>query len=132
MNAVWIDGVLCYKIVCGGTTQLDFIRFLTRQLINVMQPYPGQCSVLLLDNVALHKTPLLRQIADAIKFKILWLPRYCPLFNLAEYSFRDVKSIEKSKGIIGEREAMHSLIDSVERLRHKDYSKDVHKMGYLC
>eukprot|EP01084_Bolivina_argentea_P012080 22643_1 len=89
MNAVWINGVLCYKIVCGGTTQMDFVRFLTRQLINVMQPYPDKLQMLL---------------------------------NSKFYGYQ---------GIIGERAAMDSLIDSVERLRHKDYSKDVHKMGYL-
>lgn len=72
-----------------------------------MNPFPGNQSVLILDNCAIHKTEALREIMEAagkldcvqpahinllIGMVLLYLPAYSPDFNPIEESFSAVKA----------------------------------------
>jgi transposase len=49
-----------------------------------MQPYPGDNSVLVLDNASIHSKEALAEIADEAGIVIEYLPPYSPDFNPIE------------------------------------------------
>ena len=53
------------------------------------------------------------------------------MLNLAEYTFRDVKSIERSVCVYGELNGLLSLGDSAEAVANKNYSATLKEMGYI-
>ena len=131
ISAVHVTGVKAYNITFGGYSEDEFLQFIVDEVINLMRPYPEPFSVLLLDNVSIHKSAILEQIIDFLGCVLIWIPRYCPLYNLAEYSFRDTKNIERVKGITGELASFVSLAESIESLRHKDYTPELRIAGYV-
>jgi len=128
---VHITGVKAFHIVFGGVNENKFIEFIIDRIVPILRPYPEPFSVLLLDNVQFHKTAALKYIVDDIGAVIVFIPRYCPKLNLAEYSFRDSKQIERVKGITGEYESLLSLSETLVSLRNKNYSKELRKCGYI-
>ena len=52
-----------------------------------MNPYPQDKSILILDNCAIHKTRVLREIVEGFGCVLLFLPPYSPDFNPIEESF---------------------------------------------
>eukprot|EP01083_Nonionella_stella_P134342 408843_1 len=127
----YIRGVVVYKILFGAVNESEFNQFIIEDLMEYLNPYPQQFSIIILDNISFHHNEIFLQIADSIGSIIAFLPHYDPITNLSEYGFRDVKQIEISKNIKSEFEAMMSLCDSVEVIRHKDYSKILRQIGYI-
>ena len=50
------DGILHCKILEGSFCTLTFQNFI-RELLDMMQPYPGPNSVIVMDNCRIHKHP---------------------------------------------------------------------------
>ena len=131
INAVNIGGVKAFGIYFGSVNEERFIEFFIDELVPLLRPYPQPNSIVLLDNVKFHKNGVVKHILDEIGCILIWIPRYMPLYNLAEYSFRDTKAIEKAKGITGEYESMMSLVDSIESLQNKNYEIEMKRIGYI-
>ncbi len=58
-----------------------------------MNPYPNDNSILILDNCAIHKSDMLRQVVEAQGCLLIFLPPYSPDFNPIEESFSARKSL---------------------------------------
>ena len=84
-----------------------------------------------MDNISFHHNQLFLDLISELGVIVVHLPHYCPTANLVEYMFRDIKAIEKSKNIYGEREGLISLIESVEKIKNKDYSSTLQNIGYI-
>ena len=117
--------------IWGAVNEDQFNDFIIEILLQHLNPYPMDQSVLILDNVKFHKNEIFEQIIDQIGCIIFYLPRYYPKYNLAEYSFRDVKKIEAHKNVYGDLEGMLSLIDSIEKIKNKNYSKILKDIVYI-
>lgn len=128
---IGVNGVVEYQIYFGAVTEELFNQFIATRLSTFLNPYPGFNSVVIIDNVPFHHNGTLVRMIQYLGCVLLFLPRYMPKLNLAECGFRDVKAIEISKCIYGELEGLISLANSVESVRHKDYSKELAMMGYL-
>ena len=131
ITAVHVSGVKAFGITYGGYNEEEFMDFIVNDVLNLMRPFPEPYSVLLLDNVSIHKNDILEELIDDLGGVLIWIPRYCPLYNLAEYSFRDSKAIEKCKGATGEFASLQSLAETLESLKHKDYSPELKTAGYV-
>jgi transposase InsO family protein len=57
-----------------------------------MSPYPAQYSVLILDNVSIHKSQHLRNICEEKGIRLEFLPPYSPDFNPIEQAFFYIKN----------------------------------------
>jgi transposase len=57
-----------------------------------MNPYPQNNSILVLDNCAIHKSAVLREVVEANGQLLIFLPPYSPDFNPIEESFSAGKS----------------------------------------
>lgn len=52
-----------------------------------MNPYPNDNSILILDNCAIHKSDILRELVEEKGCLLVFLPPYSPDFNPIEQSF---------------------------------------------
>jgi transposase len=52
-----------------------------------MNPYPQDKSIIVLDNCAIHKSELLREVVEASGHLLIFLPPYSPDYNPIEESF---------------------------------------------
>lgn len=76
----------------GGFRRKHFERFLERQLLPVMQPYPYPNSVLVMDNASIHHGGKIEELAAEHGIRILYLPPYSPEFNPIEKGFGPLKA----------------------------------------
>ena len=71
-------GVVDHQIIKGSFNQHSFSEFIGR--------LPRDKTVLL-DNVSLHKTALVKKACDERGIRLRFTPPYCPWFNPTEYAF---------------------------------------------
>ncbi|KIK23143.1 hypothetical protein PISMIDRAFT_33273, partial [Pisolithus microcarpus 441] len=50
---ITLDGIIAYDIVEGPVNMEQFLRFL-KEVMPFTNPYPGPCSVLIMDNCCIH------------------------------------------------------------------------------
>lgn len=131
LSAIGHNGVKVYEIYPGAVNEEKFNRFVLKKLIPIINAYPGNNSVILLDNIQFHHNETFLNIVSELKALVLFLPSYMPLLNLMEYGFRDIKAIEVSKCVYGEREGLESLIESISKIENKDYTPILKKIGYI-
>jgi len=87
LGALTIEGLVGLMTVEGGTTADVFLAFLTQVLLPQLQP--GMLVVL--DNLAAHRDPRVRQAAEAAGVKLVFLPPYSPEFNPIELTWSKLK-----------------------------------------
>ena len=76
--------------LCARKNQLEFEQFLT----TVLQGIRGKRIVVVLDNVAYHKTKAIRAFAEKhqARLEFVWLPPYSPSLNRIERVWKHIKS----------------------------------------
>jgi transposase len=84
-------GVAALSVFSGGVNAHDFIDFLQHQLLPVMQPYPAERSVLVVDNATIHHVAAVQAMCNARGVVLLFLPPYSPELNPIEEVFATVK-----------------------------------------
>ncbi|KIJ30392.1 hypothetical protein M422DRAFT_187257, partial [Sphaerobolus stellatus SS14] len=65
LPALTVDGYICVRIVRDSVDSAEFFDFVVEELLPLMNPYPGDRSVLILDNCAIHKSQALRTMVEA-------------------------------------------------------------------
>ena len=131
LSAISSDGVVVYEVYPGAVNEDKFNGFMVNRLMDYVNPYPGDRSIILLDNITFHHNEVFKDIFFEYGSMAVYLPHYQPTLNLMEYGFRDIKAMEVSKGIYGEQEGLMSLIESVERIKNKDYTDILRTLGYI-
>ena len=127
----WSEGILASEACFGSVNEDKFNDFVIHEMIHHLNPYPGPRSVLAIDNIGFHHNELFQNVITEIGTICAYLPHYDPFYNLTEYVFRDIKSIEAAKCVYGEREAVISLAESVEKVKNKKYAKILKDIGYI-
>ncbi|KDQ52474.1 hypothetical protein JAAARDRAFT_138493, partial [Jaapia argillacea MUCL 33604] len=59
-----LDGIVAYDIIEGSVTSEQFVQFLREHVIPLTNPYPGPCSVLILDNCSIHHSEEVRKVIE--------------------------------------------------------------------
>ena len=57
-----------------------------------MQPYPGNNSVIVMDNARIHHDNELVKLLEGLSCRVVFLPSYFPDYNLIETAFSTIKS----------------------------------------
>ncbi|CAB4489842.1 unnamed protein product [Rhizophagus irregularis] len=91
-GALCLNGLLAYAIQEGPMNSNDYHNFIENILLPKMNAYPAQYSVLVLDNVSIHKGQHLIDICNAKGVKIEFLPPYSPDLNPIEQAFFYIKN----------------------------------------
>lgn len=90
LGALGADGIVAAMSVEAATDAAVFLAYLDQVLLpKLRQARPD--AVLLMDNLAAHKTPAVRALLDASGFGYRYLPPYSPDLNPIEPSWAKVK-----------------------------------------
>ena len=113
-----LDGVIWAKIVEGSFTKPLFHEFIG-ELLTRMQPFPGNNSVIVMDNARIHKN---QEVIDMIEerydlallqlratdsdillrgMRVMFLPPYSPDYNPIELAFSSIKSFVRWDRTLG-------------------------------
>jgi len=91
LPAMSLDGVVALGVQEGALTRADFTAFL-EMLLDNMNPFPQQNSVIVMDNAQIHKGQQIRDMVAARGMRVLYLPAYSPDYNPLEEGFSAVKA----------------------------------------
>jgi transposase len=103
--AMTCRGVLCSASYDAATDTALFVAFVREVLVPLL--VPGQ--VVVLDNLAPHKSPEVRRLIESAGATLLLLPPYSPDFNPIE------QAISKTKGVLRKlaRRTVNALFDGI-------------------
>jgi transposase len=64
LPALTLEGIIALDIFEGSVNKERFLKFIQEQVAPLLNPYPGPCSVVILDNCAIHHDEDIRQIIE--------------------------------------------------------------------
>lgn len=92
LPAYTVDGIMAYYIHQGSFTKPLFQWFVEQYVLPSCNPFPGQRSVLIVDNASIHRSQDLRDVCSRAQVLLLYLPPYSPDFNPIEEFFSVLKA----------------------------------------
>jgi transposase len=122
LPALSVDGILHIEVIKNEITSEDFFRFV-QGLLPHMNEWPLPMSVLVIDNVSIHKVAGIREMVEERGARLLYLPSYSPDFNPIELASSTIKEwlranrdridqeLESENGVVNNifQEAVHSV-----------------------
>ncbi|QRV83797.1 DDE superfamily endonuclease [Ceratobasidium sp. AG-Ba] len=91
LPALSLNGIEALDIVKGSFTAETFKNFIAK-LLDKMNPYPLDNSIIVMDNCRIHKSTEITDMITARGMHYLFLPPYSPDFNPIEMAFSKIKS----------------------------------------
>jgi transposase len=132
LPALDLGGYMTWLIVQGSIDAEIFFRFLRDRVLPLCEPYPGQRSIIVMDNASIHKRPEIRELIESYGVRLEFLPPYSPQYNPIESSFKDLKTwIKKHFREVSNFESFEAfLADAVVQNCQKDMSGHFRHCGY--
>ena len=96
------EGVVEYEFTDGTVDAEKFFDFVRGQLLPNMQPFPGNQSVLVMDNCSVHHVQEIKDLVTHAGILLLFLPPYSPDYNPIEKLFSYVKYYLKEHDEVAE------------------------------
>jgi hypothetical protein len=91
LPAISLDGILHLEVVENAITGADFHRFV-HGLLPRMNKWPLPNSVLVVNNMSIHKVAGIHEMVEEHGARLLYLPAYSPDFNPIELAFSTIKA----------------------------------------
>ena len=108
LPALSLDGILHLEVLENAITSEDFRQFI-EGLLPRMNEWLLPNSVLIIDNVAIHKVEGIRKMVEEHGSQLLYLPAYSLDYNPIENTFSSIKSWLHSN-----RDCVNLELDSVD------------------
>src|SRR4051812_41856792 len=108
LGALGHGGVLAAMSVEGATSGAVFHAYLERVLLPELRRTKPD-AVLVMDNLAAHKTPRVRELLDRSRFAYRYLPSYSPDLNPIEPAWAQVKA-ELRRAAARDEAALHRAL----------------------
>jgi transposase len=83
------QGIVAASSFDGATDEAIFRQFIAEALVPQLKP--GQ--VVVMDNLACHKRPKIRELIEGCGARVLYLPPYSPDFNPIEMAISKIKTL---------------------------------------
>lgn len=118
--AITCNGILTHKMTKESINSTSFFEF----FCDVVSKRPKQCNVVVMDNIAFHRSRRITELASTHGIKIVYTPPYSPQFNPIELLFANVKRRFKSllhKNTSFRLAIESSIKDSVHEDNHKKF-----------
>jgi transposase len=129
LGALGMDGIVAAMSVEAATGEAVFLAFLDEVLLPKLQTARPD-AVLLMDNLAAHKTPAVRALLDASGFSYRYLPSYSPDLNPIEPSWAKIKG-KLRQAAARTADALHKALGpALEAITAKDACGYFRNSGY--
>jgi transposase len=89
LSSIRLNGEYAYTTYQGGTTNENFIDYLT----NVLAPTLHEGDIVVMDNMRTHRSKSVKKVIDDLNLNVIYLPPYSPDFNPIEKMWSKIKSI---------------------------------------
>ena len=106
VGAIGFQHRMAAAIYVNAINAIRLEEFLDNELI----PHIEEGSTLIMDNVAFHRSPMIRELIEDNNLHVIFLPPYCPQYNPIEYVFNKLKAYCKAN-------FNRYLIDQVDIIR---------------
>ena len=120
------EGMGSCLAVVGSTTEAVFEAYLERVLVPTLRP--GQ--VVLMDNLASHKSQKVRELIEGRGCELLYLPPYSPDFNPIEEAFSKVKALVRKAGTRTREALVEALGAALDAVTARDARGFLEHCGY--
>lgn len=87
IGAVSLDGLIALMTIEGGTTGDVFVAWLEHFLL----PELPEDALVVMDNLAAHKDPRVKELLESVGARAVYLPPYSPTFNPIELAWAKLK-----------------------------------------
>jgi transposase len=105
-----IGGIDAPMLIDGAINAASFLAYVQQVLVPTLSPG----DVVIMDNLASHKTPAVREAIEAAGAELRFLPPYSPDFNPIENAFAKLKALLR-KVAARTRDALWSAVaDAIE------------------
>lgn len=85
------DGIVLSRIY-QGSTDASFFKDFMDELLHYTNPFPGEKSVIVMDNASFHRSQDIEQMCLEAGVKLVYLPPYSPDLNPIEEFFAELKA----------------------------------------
>lgn len=131
LGALGIRGMVATMSVVTATSGAVFHSYLDQVLLPELRRTQPD-AVLVLDNLAAHKTPKVRRLLDRSGFAYRYLPPYSPDLNPIEPAWAKVKT-DLRRVAARTAEALHQALGpALDSITAKDASGFFRHAGYNC
>ena len=120
------EGMGSCLAVVGSTTEAVFEAYLERVLVPTLRP--GQ--VVVMDNLASHKSQKVRELIEGRGCELLYLPPYSPDFNPIEEAFSKVKALVRKAGTRTREALVEALGAALDAVTARDARGFLEHCGY--
>jgi len=120
VGALRLSGMTAPMLLDGPMTQDWFLTYIRQVLV----PSLHQGDVVILDNLAAHKAPAVREAIAAAGATLLFLPPYSPEFNPIEKAFAKLKALLRkaaARTVEQLRQTIASILDAITPQESENY-----------
>ena len=130
--AVNFEATVDYSAIFGSFNTRKFWQFMFRDILPIVNRFPGPNSVIVMDNAAIHKNrEYVRIFENVTGCIILWLPAYSPWLNLTEYYFNAIRMKMKRHPQRGTMQILTHTCWCCEWLRDTSAINTLRNIGYI-
>ena len=98
------DGIVLARVFQGNTDADIFLDFIKELLDGHCRPYPGERSVIVMDNASIHRTREVEEACEQAGVILVYLPPYSPDKNPIEEFFAELKAFIKKQWYVYEED----------------------------
>lgn len=121
-----IGGIDAPMLIDGAINAASFLAYVQQVLVPTLSPG----DVVIMDNLASHKTPAVREAIEAAGAELRFLPPYSPDFNPIENAFAKLKALLR-KVAARTRDALWSAVaDAIEAFPPEECANFFTAAGY--
>jgi transposase len=131
ISSVRLDGSTACMVVDGATTQDIFEAYVEQILLPTLRAG----DIVVLDNLAAHKSSKTRMLIESAGAELWYLPAYSPELNPIEKMWSKIKSILRTLKARTRETLIHAIARALEKVTAHDVSGWFESCGYrytLC
>lgn len=122
------DGILAPLIVDGAINGSLFVAWLEQELFPQLKPG----SLLILDNLQVHKVEEVAACAEKAGIELLYLPPYSPDLSAIEPMWSKVKAFLRKIGAKTKEELEKAFCQALDAVTSENILNWFHHCGYIC
>lgn len=119
-------GMLAAASFDGATDTETFVTFVREELV----PQLGSGQIVVMDNLAAHKSPAVTRLIEAAGCSVLRLPPYSPDYNPIEMAISKVKRLLRSQARRKVDELLTAIGEALRAVTPQDASNFITHCGY--
>ena len=127
LSAINANGRMPTMVFEGGTDVVAMQAFVDRILLPELKPD----DIVVMDNLAAHKSPSVIQRIKSVGAKVWFLPTYSPDLNPIEQIWAKVKNLLKQFAARTEKQLMTSIKKAIQAVTQQDIINSIVHAGYV-